>query len=82
MSLSRGILVRISLDKLSLGKQIILHWEVKIEATSTEIQQIPGLRHHFSGCIRPGRLFVSWMLQDLRLAYRTAPNIVTAAKKF
>ena len=50
-------LVRIPLDKL--GKELILQWESKGESKKTEIQQILSILHHFSGGIRPGRLFIS-----------------------
>ena len=75
-------LVRIPQDKLDAGKQLILQWETKEEASKTEIQQILGILHHFSGCIKPGRLFVNRMQMDLRAAYKVSPKKIQLSNGF
>ena len=75
-------LVRIPPNKLAEGKKLIVEWENKEEATKNEIQRMLGLLHHFSGCIKPGRLFVSRMLQDLRAAYKASPRKVKLSDGF
>ena len=67
---------RIPDNKLEKAKMLLSDWKCKSDASRLEIQQLLGVLNHMSGCILPGRLFVSRMLADLREAYKVEPKKV------
>ena len=61
----------------------LLHsWSGKVSATKREVQQLVGKLHFVSKCVRPGRLFVSRMLEFLRsMGERQEKQLSTEFKK-
>ena len=74
--------VRMPRSKLDKVLGLVRKWEEKVNASKRELQELLGYLHHVSCAIRPGRLFVSRMLQDLRLSYRVAPHPVSLSEGF
>ena len=73
---------RIPDEKMEKAKLLLLDWKSKTRASRLELQQLLGVLNHLSGCILPGRLFVSRMLSDLRQAYKMDPKKITLSSGF
>ena len=73
---------RIPTEKLKKAKALLAEWKEKTDASKLELQQLLGLLNHLSGCISPGRLFVSRMLTDLRHSYKIEPEKVKLSYGF
>jgi hypothetical protein len=58
--------VAVPSDKLTEIKQLLSHWSSKSSASKRQIQSILGVLQFAARCVRPGRLFVSRMLNTLR----------------
>ena len=75
-------LVRIPINKLEKGAELLNQWHGKEYASKHELQVLLGTLNHFSGCIKKGRLFVSRMLTDLREAYRSDSKYIKLSEGF
>lgn len=73
---------RIPDDKLERAQLLLVDWKSRTSASRLELQQLLGVLNHLSGCINPGRLFVSRMLSDLRAAYKCEPRKVKLSPGF
>ena len=73
---------RIPDNKMERANLLLSDWKYKSRASRLEIQQLLGVLNHLSGCILPGRLFVSRMLSDLREAYKIEPRKVELSPGF
>ncbi|XP_077985143.1 uncharacterized protein LOC144439784 [Glandiceps talaboti] len=58
--------IRIPDDKLTEIKQYLPEWMSRKRATKRDLQSLIGRLAFLSGCVRPGRVFVSRLLDTLR----------------
>ena len=60
--------LQIPQDKVAETLALLQQWRSRSSATRHQLQSLLGKLHHISKCVRPARLFVSRMLETLRLA--------------
>ena len=65
---------RIPQKKLEKIITLVNKWSGYILANRKQLQELLGFLNHVSQCVRVGRLMVSRMLADLRVAYRVDPQ--------
>ena len=58
--------LEITSDRMSEIREILLEWEHKTVASKKEVQSLIGKLQFAGTCVRPGRIFISRMLNFLR----------------
>ena len=71
------VMMEIPLDKVKDIMDITKNWLNKKYATRHDMEVIIGKLHFVSKCVRPGRLFVSRMLNQLRGMQKNKYYIIT-----
>ena len=61
---------------------LVNKWSGYILANRKQLQELLGFLNHVSQCVRVGRLMVSRMLADLRIAYRVDPQQIKLSNGF
>ena len=73
---------RIPEAKLEKISSLVVKWTAFIFANRKQLQELLGYLNHVSQCVRVGRLMVSRMLSDLRLAYGRDPQQIKLSAGF
>ena len=66
---SDKMMLEVTLDRVKEISLLVEDWLRKKKASLKELQSILGKLHFISGCVRPGRIFVSRLLNWLRTAF-------------
>ena len=74
--------VRIPESKLEKIATLVQKWSGYFLANRKQLQELLGYLNHVSQCIRVGRLMVSRMLHDLRVAYGQDPQQIRLSNGF
>jgi len=74
---SVALTLKIPADKVQEVLQLLQQWQHRRTASRHQLQSLLGKLHHVAKCVRPARLFVSRMLETLRVAPPSGQTVLS-----